>query len=224
MKKRIVISLLLGMLAVSAAGCSGKAAEATSTAQKMAEDMSADELLEAAENGNGRAYTTLGNMYENGEGGVEQDYQKALKYYLLSAEAENADFKGLRYAALMYYNGVGVEQDYDKAMEYFEQSADAGDISSAYYLGNMYENGIGVEVDYSKALSYYEMAIAKLDEYLANDKNNGPDELKEALCALANMYENGIGVEADQDKADEYYGYAAELGWDVSTNSEADKN
>jgi len=76
----------------------------------MAEDMTVEELLADAEAGNGRAYTMLGQKYENGED-VEQDYEQALEYYLLSAEAENADFKGLRYAALMYYNGTGVEQD-----------------------------------------------------------------------------------------------------------------
>lgn len=234
--RKLLTIVLTGIIVLGATGCGSDNTNLTTKSQsevtvsstenftdkenkeekddkKISEDMSVEELLESAESGNGRSYTTLGQKYENGDG-VEQNYDKALEYYLLSAEADNADFKGLRYAALLYYEGKGVEQDYDKAREYFIKAAEAGDISAAYYLGTMYEEGEGVDKDFSEAFNYYEMAVSKVDEYLENEKNNGPDELKKALCALARMYEKGLGVEKDTDKAIQYYQYAVDLGWD----------
>ena len=170
----------------------------------------AEKLLLDAESGNGRAYTDLGKMYESGNG-VEQDYEKALEYYLLSAEAEKPDFKGMRMAGLMYLNGTGVEQDYEKAAECFGKAADSGDVSGAWFLGQLYEQGNGVEQDMAKAKQCYETAIAQLDRFTGGN-NKGPDELKQALCRLAEMaLEDG-----DNETAISYYRTAYDLGWEAA--------
>ncbi len=178
------------------------------------EQKSTEELLADAEAGSGRAYTDLGRMYEEGNG-VEQDYAKAMEYYELSATAADPDFKGMRYAGLMYRDGVGVEQDYVKAAECFEQAADAGDVSAAYFLGLLYEEGNGVEQSTEKAKEWYEKAVSTVDEFLSNENNNGPDELKEALCKLAEL----ALEEGDTDLAKTYYGYATELGWEEAVEA-----
>ena len=170
----------------------------------------AEKLLLDAESGNGRAYTDLGKMYESGNG-VEQDYEKALEYYLLSAEAENPDFKGMRMAGLMYMNGTGVEQDYEKAAECFQKAADSGDVSGAWFLGQLYEQGNGVEQNMEQARACYETAIAQLDRFTGGN-NKGPDELKQALCRLAEMaLEDG-----DTEAAISYYQTAYDLGWEAA--------
>ena len=184
----------------------------TATPQETQQTQSrADRLLADGEAGNGRAYTDLGRMYEQGNG-VEQDYEKALEYYRLSAEAENPDFKGMRYAGLMYRDGTGVAQDAAEAAVCFRLAAEAGDVSAAYFLGLLYEEGNGVDQNTVEAKKWYEKAVSTIDEFLSNSRNNGPDELKQALCKLAEMALS----DGDTDTAVQYYQYAADLGWSAA--------
>lgn len=63
------------------------------------------------------------NLYYEGIA-IEQDYQKAMEWYLLAADQE------LALAQLntgdLYENGYGVPQDYDKAFEWYKKAADQG--------------------------------------------------------------------------------------------------
>ncbi len=75
-------------------------------------------------------------MYFNGNG-VQQDYHKAMEYYLKSAKQKNSHAQNnigipffqwsiinlSLFTGNMYFNGNGVQQDYHKAMEYFLESA-----------------------------------------------------------------------------------------------------
>lgn len=224
MKKRIIMALAVAALLLPAAACSRSEGEAVQEpastpvpeesaqpAETPHEQTRAEKLLADAESGSGRAYTDLGKMYENGNG-VEQDYEKALEYYILSAKAENPDFKGMRLAGLMYQNGTGVAQDYSKAAECFQAAAEAGDVSGAYFLGVLYESGSGVEQSDAEAKKWYEKAVSTVDDFLSNSKNNGPDELKLALCRLAEIALD----EGDTDTAVGYYQNAAALGWSAA--------
>ena len=228
MKTKIMIMLLTLALSFSMAACGNAGSEdtrttgpvnsaepepaETATPQETQQTQSrADRLLADGESGNGRAYTDLGRMYEQGNG-VEQDYEKALEYYRLSAEAENPDFKGMRYAGLMYRDGVGVEQNAAEAVVCFKFAAEAGDVSAAYFLGLMYEEGDGIEKNVAEAKKWYEKAVSTIDEFLSNSRNNGPDELKQALCKLAEIALSG----GDMDTAVQYYQYAVELGWSAA--------
>ena len=58
----------------------------------------------------------LGQQYENGDG-VEQDYAKAMEYYLSAAEAGNGE--GMRRVGRLYQYGNGAETDYALAMEWY---------------------------------------------------------------------------------------------------------
>lgn len=168
----------------------------------------AEKLLAEAEAGNGRSYTDLGKLYEQGTG-VDQDYEKALEYYLLSAEAEDPDFKGMRLAGLLYLEGTGVEQDDTKAAECFQKAAETGDVSACWYLGQLYEEGRGVPEDAALAKEWYETGLSDLERFTSGN-NKGPDELKQILCRLAEM----ALEEGDSETGIAYYQTAADLGWE----------
>lgn len=225
MKSKGFTVFLALFISLSLAACAGSNAENSPTSapansaapeqdgtgqspETSQEPSRAEKLLADGQNGNGRAYTDLGRMYEQGNG-VEQNYEQALEYYRLSAEAENPDFKGMRYAGLMYRDGVGVERDSSEAAACFQVAAESGDVSAAYFLGLLYEEGDGVEQSADEARNWYEKAISTLDDFLANEKNNGPDELKLALCRLAEM----ALTDGDEETAVQYYQSAADLGW-----------
>ncbi len=228
MKSKMSALFLALCIAFSLAACAGPDAAATQTpapansaepertgtpqTPEVSQELSrAEKLLADGQSGNGRAYTDLGRMYEQGNG-VEQDYEKALEYYRLSAEAEDPDFKGMRYAGLMYRDGTGVEQNYSEAAACFQVAAESGDVSAAYFLGLLYEEGSGVEQSADEAKTWYEKAVSTLDDFLENSKNSGPDELKLALCRLAEM----ALADGDTDQAIQYYQYAADLGWSAA--------
>ena len=68
----------------------------------------------------------LGVCYETGKN-VGQDYNEAVKYYTLAAEAGYADAQCN--LGLCYLQGKGVEKDAAKAIEWFTKSAEQG-----YYM------------------------------------------------------------------------------------------
>lgn len=154
------------------------------------------QIEELANKGIDKAQQYCAQYYQYGDGGVEQDYTKALEWYEKAAEHGN-------YAAMigignMYVNG-DVEQDYTKAMEWYEQAAELGSDTAMSNIGHMYINGNGVEQDYAKAREWYEKA--------AEHGNTS------AMVNLGTMYSRGDGgVEKDDAKALEWYEKAAELG------------
>ena len=109
----------------------------------------------AAELGNANAMTSIGWMYNNGNG-VEQDYAVAMEWYEKAAEL--GDVIAMYNIGWAYDCGNGVEQDYTVAMEWYEKAADLGDDVAMTNIGNMYFDGNGVEQDYAAAMEWYEKA------------------------------------------------------------------
>ena len=125
------------------------------------------------------------------------DYEKALKYYQLAADAGSAD--GWRGLGVMYINGTGVEADMGKGLEYIQVAAGMNDAKAFDNLGLFYQYGLGVvEQDIGRAAEYYE--------------KSGELGYSEAFVTLGNLYQYGEGVEKDIGKAAEYYRKAADLG------------
>ncbi len=89
-------------------------------------------------------------MYHNGMG-VQQDYHKAMEYYLKSANQGHAGaqsnigthsfyfnyqpFTNLYWSGVLYDNGKGVQQDYHKAMEYYLKAANQGHAIAQFNIG-----------------------------------------------------------------------------------------
>ena len=155
-----------------------------------------DETLKKAEQGNAAAQFDLGYMYYNGRG-VEVDYAKALKYYLMAADQGNAS--AMTNLGVMYSKGQGVTQSYEKAIGYYEKAADKGSTQALFNIGILYANGQGVTQSYEKALEYYQKAA---------DKGHAG-----ALNNMGMLYSKGQGVEKSEEKAVEYYQKAADKNY-----------
>lgn len=132
-----------------------------------------DELIEAAEGGDGRAQFKLGIMYYYGKG-VEQDYSKAFKWCYMAAEQGYSDAQ--TNVGMMYSKGQGVAQDYAKALKWYKLAADKGNAEALGDLGIMYENGQGVKRDIEEAVKFYSSAAEK-----------GNAEAREALIRLGRL-------------------------------------
>ena len=86
---------------------------------------------------NSAMYEQLGKAFLYGEGSVEKDEEKALRYL------ERASVKGRQNAMIMagvcYYNGVGTEKDEARARTFFEKAAKQGNeqaIQVVYAMDN----------------------------------------------------------------------------------------
>jgi len=143
------------------------------------------------------AEMTPEELYQTGNAAFdEEDYEKAMEYFQLAADAGNAE--GWRGIGNLYVNGCGVEQDNGRALEYFHMAAEQGDAKSFYNIGVLYKYYMGGEQDTGKAIEYFQKA--------------GELGFADAYTMLASIYQYGDGVEQDIGKAVEYYQKAADLG------------
>ena len=115
-------------------------------------------LLQAAfEGGNADAMNDLGAQYYTGSRGFEQDFGKAVEYYLLAAESGSRQAQeNLGYC---YYYGRNVPVDYEKAFHYFALGAFDGHLISLYKIGDMYANGYYVAQNEKEAFCIYEHCL-----------------------------------------------------------------
>jgi TPR repeat protein len=149
--------------------------------------------------GHARAQTSLGWLFENGNG-VPQDYIKAEQLYRKAAEGFTRAPTNL---GILYQNGNWVEKDLTKAAELYRKAADQGFAPAQTNLGVLYETGNGVEKDLTKAADLYQKAADQEEPY--------------AQINLSKLYENGNGVLQDYTKAAVLRVRAAEL-WQKSAD------
>ena len=126
-----------------------------------------------AEQGDARAQSLLGGMYEMGHG-VPQDDKAAVKWYRLAAEQGN--MYAQYHLGAMYDLGQGVAQDDKAAVKWYRLAAEQGDASAQNKLGWMYGSGRGVPRDHVYAYMWFNLAAAsgneqavKTRDYLAKD-------------------------------------------------------
>jgi TPR repeat protein len=131
-----------------------------------------------------RQQNQIAIMYSLGDG-IPQNYDKAAKWYLKSANQgyTNAQFN----LAVAYYHGRGVLQSYTKSIEWYTKAADNGCAQAQVNLGEMYTRGIGHKKYYQKAFNLFSRAA------IQNDAEGQRD--------LAVMYLNGYGVDYDNNQA-----------------------
>ncbi len=120
-------------------------------------------LKKLAKEGSLAALREIGNIYELGGGGVEQDYVEARKWYERSINEADERIPHLR-LGVFYFVGLGVEQNFDNALFYLSQVEE--EPGALYLIGKMHEMGLGVNLNLDTALSYYQRATA-LDHALA---------------------------------------------------------
>jgi tetratricopeptide (TPR) repeat protein len=105
-------------------------------------------------------------LYHYGRG-VEQDYQKAMEWYMKAANQNHAAAQFN--IGWLYRNGQGVAQDYQKAMEWYMKAANQNHAAAQNNIGWLYENGQGVAQDYQKAMEWY-MKAANQNHGCAQEK------------------------------------------------------
>ena len=139
------------------------------------------------------ATVAIGTLYLNGIGGVQTDYETAIRWFQQGCEK----YYGPANVALgqMYQWGFGVERDYQRAMEYYKTAANNGCGDAMCQIGTMYNSGTGVESDWAIAESWYERAAE--------------EGCSDAYYHLGNIYRNR---DNDYEKAFEYYDKAINAG------------
>ncbi len=195
--------------------------------------LSIEWLHKAAKQKEPYAWYALGEYYESGVG-VFQDKEKALKSYMLAANAGvvNAIVK----LALFYHQGRGVTVDKQKALAYYEQAIAEGGEEYKQRLrptmAEIYAQNAAQETDATKAFAWYYKAMefgnARARQSVADAYFYGRGteqsydharvlytELAEAgdvnaMYQLANIYYGGYGVERDYTMAATWYHKAAE--------------
>ena len=129
----------------------------------------------------------IGYCYAEGKG-VQQDYEKAFKYFLESAEVGNSE--AMANVGAYYWQGKGVEQDYDQAFYWCLKGAESGNATAMNTLGKIYYIGKGTQKNYEKAFEWFSKAADAGDI--------------DALKNLSIMYAKGEGVVKDENKAKDY--------------------
>ncbi|MEI6847264.1 MAG: tetratricopeptide repeat protein [Chlorobiaceae bacterium] len=112
-----------------------------------------------------------GVMYENGKGGVTQDYVEAARWYRLAAEQGYAQAQCN--LGLLYESGKGVTQDYAEAARWYHLAAEQGHAQAQFNLGLLYKSGRGVTQDSAEAERWFRLAAEQgyaSNQYTSNLK------------------------------------------------------
>jgi uncharacterized protein len=185
-----------------------------------------------AQEGDAEAQTSLGFMYQMGQG-CQKDEAKTLELYTKAAKAKQP--YALFNLAILYANGLGgVAHDQFKAYELYLEAATREVLPAMYEVALMLERGLGCMQNYSEAAFWYEEAAKRghLESFnnlgtLYKDGQGVPQDdakcficfsraaeggLAEGLYNLGLLYDQGIGCEMNNDTALDYCRKAAYKG------------
>src|SRR5262245_9264598 len=110
-----------------------------------------------AEQGDVRAQSLVGLLYQTGRGAPRDDAE-ALKWLRRAADRDDAGAQfGLGVA---YSEGRGVPEDDAEAANWYRRAADQGYAPAQYNLGVLYVNGEGVAQDNVSAHMWFNIAVA----------------------------------------------------------------
>uniref|UniRef100_A0A8C9KHR7 SEL1L2 adaptor subunit of SYVN1 ubiquitin ligase n=1 Tax=Panthera tigris altaica TaxID=74533 RepID=A0A8C9KHR7_PANTA len=150
-----------------------------------------------AERGDVQIQVSLGQLHLIGRKGLDQDYYKALYYFLKAAKAGSAN--AMAFIGKMYLEGnAAAPQNNATAFKYFSMAASKGNAIGLHGLGLLYFYGKGVPVNYAEALKYFQKAAEK----------GWPN----AQFQLGFMYYSGSGVQKDYKLAFKYFYLASQSG------------
>ncbi|XP_066868551.1 protein sel-1 homolog 2 isoform X2 [Kogia breviceps] len=148
-----------------------------------------------AERGDVQIQVSLGQLHLIGRKGLDQDYYKALYYFLKAAKAGSAN--AMAFTGKMYLEGnVAAPQNNATAFKYFSMAANKGNAIGLHGLGLLYFYGKGVPVLYKGVCELGHWAEKFLTAYFA--------------------YKNG-----DIDSSLVQYALLAEMGYEVAQSNSA---
>ncbi len=124
------------------------------------EDEERSLALARESSGKGSRYgqCVLGELYEDGAGGVARDHVRAVVLYRLAA-AQNLDRAQLS-LGIMYYYGDGVAQDYAEALRWFQLAAAQAMHLGLSWVAGCHKFGRGVPENKAEAIRWYRRAQA----------------------------------------------------------------
>ena len=125
------------------------------------------------------------------------DYEKALQYFLKSA---NANYMPAKFqTAYMYECGIGTPVNDEAAFKWYKEAAESGDMDSAHNLGMMYQDGRGTSRNYTLAYKWYKKAAEHGCELSCNK--------------IGFLYFFGYGLPKNEEKAFSWYMKSAIKGY-----------
>ncbi|CAO3632385.1 unnamed protein product [Mucor hiemalis] len=153
-------------------------------------------FVKASEKGCHLAQYFIGEIYQKGGYGIEQNYKTAREYYLKAAEKDHTPSQYC--LGMQSFRGQGADINYLEALTWFEKTLKSGFYEDTHYtVGFIYQiGGYGVETDYKKAIFFFGKAI-----------ENGNTK---AMLSMGDMYMGGFGMEKDHKWALYWYEKAAE--------------
>jgi localization factor PodJL len=114
------------------------------------------QLRAIADGGDARAQAYLGQLYENGRVGVQQNMTEARRW--TARAASRGDATSMHNLALYLFRGEGGPQDLPEAAKWFRQASERGVVNSQYNLGLLYQSGSGVGRDLAEAYKWFLIA------------------------------------------------------------------
>jgi TPR repeat protein len=164
MKQLLILPVLLLTLLVGTPAFSADFQKGLTAAQSGDYATALREWTPLAKQGDARAQSSLGLLYEAGKG-VPQDYKTAVKWYKLAAEQGYASAQNN--LGVIYQRGKGVPEDYKTAMKWYKLAAEQGDASAQYSLGYMYDSGKGASKNNVYAHMWLNIAVSSGDDFYA---------------------------------------------------------
>jgi TPR repeat protein len=175
----IVLFIVLG----SPLACAGPLEEGKGAYDQHDYKTALRELRPLAEQGDAAAQFMLGDIYDGGQYGVDENLSEAVKWFRLSAEQGNPEAADR--LATRYDVGNGVRLDTEEAKKWYRVAAkgwrklaDNGDVRAQVGLADLYEFGNGVERDFAEVYFWYSIA--------AMDKSSSIYALEDPAQAAAN--------------------------------------
>jgi len=168
--------------------------------QKQRDEHSAEpggSIRVAAEHGDAKSQTSLGDAYRFGKHGVAKSAAEAAKWYRKAAE-QNYVAAELDLASVYVTGGDGLSHDSAEAAKWYRKAAEQGNRTAQRELAFVYRVGEGVPRDLAEAAKWNRKAA-----------EHGDIEAQESL---GDAYFKGEGVTADYAEAMNWYRNAAEGG------------
>jgi TPR repeat protein len=134
-----------------------------------------------ASTGSKQALLALGNIYEQGGGGVHKDITAAKHWYERAFSEANSIAAALALGRL-HYVGIDGAVDYKKAHFYLSKLENENEPLAHYFLGIMSEMGKGTPCDMGKARIFYRRASAS--KHIFARKNLGVLEIRRGSVCL----------------------------------------
>jgi len=110
-----------------------------------------------AKEGCSPALVEIGNIYEQGGGGVEKDIATAIKWYQRSVEVID-DPKAHLGLGRLYLQYGKTDGDYSNALYHLSLLENTEEMGAFFGLGIIHELGLGIARDTNAAIRYYQRA------------------------------------------------------------------